>query len=226
MARPSPITVGTLALAVFVMAAAAYILFRPPDRADVTAAPEPPEETPPSVKVDPPRALPRIVASSPPEVRRQPPPPTPPPPPPLPEVEQPRAPDAAFVLDSGAAGTERVFRIAEHNQQMIKEGDERVFETLNLAETTRAAIRRINEEAAKRARTSLEANPRNPPRTDEAEPERRAAIKNLLGDDASSQFDNTELAAVRHLRLQARAKWTGPLRSGAASPPVVTPAAP
>jgi hypothetical protein len=214
MARPSPITVGTVVLAVGVLGAAVYVLSRSRERviASSTVADEvsgaPPR--PAVLAVDPPNtaAGPRGVAApaSPLPVLS--------PPPPLAERAA-AAPDAAFAAETGTAN-ERLRSIAARNQRLITESDERVFEALKLSDATRAAIRRINDEASARARVALEAAPPHPPRTDESAPERRAAIKDLLGEDAAGQFDNAESAVIRHLRIQARTK---PLSGAAPAAP-------
>src|SRR3954471_3894983 len=234
MARPSPITLGAIALTVVVTALAISVAVRPrtrleasPAAADGTAAAFPapePNEAAPGTVADGPLAF-RPGATAGPSVA-----------PPAPAVadpaltaqagEAPPPPDASFAADPGTARKPHVLAIADRNQKIIEVGDENVFDTLRLPDTTRAAIRHLNEDAATRARAAIDRDPLHPPRTDEGAPERRAALETLLGDEAASQFANSEMAATRHLRLLARTRARGlPAASAAPSPSVLTPGA-
>jgi len=224
--RVSPLIVALAGIAVAVLGAEGYLLFRPhrrntpaavapapsdePDRQPAAATPVPPQPAPPVQAVEAPVA--------------------PAPPPPL-ELPQPPAASVAEPptreMQNGAV-KKRAMLMADHNQRVTLEADERSFDTLRLPDTTRAAIRQINANYVKTTRDSIEANATawspgeqlgaNLAKNDEADRARRAALKEVLGADGVSAFETAEYAAARRLRRQYSAQWARELEAQAPLP--------
>jgi hypothetical protein len=127
-----------------------------------------------------------------------------------------------------AAVKKRALLMADHNQRVTLEADERAFETLRLPDATRTAIRQINAGYVKTARDSLEANAAawtpgeqlgaNVAKNDESDRARRAALKEVLGADGVAAFETAEYAAARRLRRQYSAAWAQDLEQQAPLP--------
>ena len=122
----------------------------------------------------------------------------------------------------------RALLMADHNQRVTLEADERAFETLRLPDPTRTAIRQINAGYVKTARDFLEANAAawspgeqlgaNVAKNDESDRARRAALKEVLGADGVAAFETAEYAAARRLRRQYSAQWAQELEQQAPLP--------
>ena len=222
--RVSPIIVGLTAIAVLVMGTGGYLLLRPhPRHVPAVAALAEADDSEPEPIAAPPAPAPPLAAASAPA------PPAPDPPPP----EAPR-PSAAAPVDppprevQSAAVKKRALLMADHNQRVILEADERAFEALQLPDATRAAIRQINASYVKSRRDAIEANAAawspgeqlgaNLAKSDESDRARRAALKEVLGADGVSAFETAEYAAARRLRRQYSAQWAQELEQQAPLP--------
>ena len=116
------------------------------------------------------------------------------------------------------AGTEmelgrRQRLLAAHRRQMIRDADEQTFQTLNLPEPTRAAIRAIDDDYSRATQALQDPGPnapgdfRNPEVDLNAEQTRHAAIANLLGPEGARTFSAAERKAERNLRNRLRPQW-------------------
>jgi hypothetical protein len=209
-ARISPIIIGLGMVAAAGAGLGAYRLVRSPSRGPAPAAAGrggddgarasvvEPSAPPPRVPVSPPLAL---VPAPEPEARR---------------------PGTA----TNVALKQRALLMADHNERIVEDADERAFEAMKLPDETRLAIRRINDRYATATHEFLAVNPStwspgeqqgaNIANSEEADRARRAALKDLLGIDGVSAFEGTEHAAVR--RLQRRYGGQDDERGDAPSP--------
>ncbi len=200
MRRLSPIVVGSLILAPSILGVELYLLLGSHRRpAPTMAAPEP-EELPVAPR-------PQMVA---------PPPAHPPQPGPPPPQDSPSATDEGVDGGTEIALLRRQRVLAANRLQMIRQADEETFQTLNLPETTRAALRAIDDEyvranQALQARREAEQNAgvdsHFPAGDINAEQTRHAAIDSLLGPAGASAFTAAERKAERHARNQLRPQW-------------------
>jgi hypothetical protein len=188
MRRLSPITIATALLAAAVIGGGGYLVSRPRHHAGiadppVAAPPDPParveaiEERPQGdVRLRPPALAPLAIAA-------------PEPPPSVTSVLPAPAVDA--LPPAMSLLRRRQQALAAAGQRATRDADERLFETLRLPETTRAAVRQVNDES-ERSGGDVRA--------------RRAALETLLGSDAAKAFDAAEFDAVHRLRVQTR-RW-------------------
>jgi hypothetical protein len=119
--------------------------------------------------------------------------------------------------------------IAAHKKQLIDEADEKAFEVVKASEATRMAIRRINEEYARRlqaipapsaiGQAVAQGSGSAPDSYDAARAARQAAIAEALGPDAARDFENAERTAEVSVRAHLRRQWGRELRANAGSPP-------
>jgi hypothetical protein len=211
MARLSPITIGLSGLMVIFLGATIFLVVRPRDDADLSLLSSPPA---------PPAPAPEIA-------------PAPPPPPPAPPQPIP-APEPAAVVETVAAESDaqpsaetapapalgrRGLLVVNHNRR-LQEADEQVFVTLNLAETTRAEVRRINEEYRKRSEVDptqaggagLGSAGIDSAGTAPANTARQDALRLLLGAVPAREFEAAERGAVLRLRGKYRFEWGRQLR--------------
>ena len=204
MARLSPITIGLSILMIVFLGAAIFLFVRPRHRA------RPSDDADLSLLTSPPAPPPIAVA---------PPPPPPPPVPPRP------APEPVAIVETAADGDaqptaetppapalgRRGLLVVNHNRR-LQEADEQVFVTLNLPETARAEVRRINEEYRKRT----EIDPTQPggasPGTAAANLARQDSLRLLMGEVPAREFEAAERAAVLRLRGKYRFEWGRQLR--------------
>ena len=223
-ARVSPLIVGLAAIAVLVVGTAGYLLSRP-HRRNVSALAEPvsADDSEPQPLAAPPAPAPPVqlpaAASTP--AAPAPPPAAPQPPAALGSEPPPREVQTAAVK-------QRALLMADHNQRVTLEADERAFDTLKLPDPTRAAIRQINASYVKSRRDAIEANAAawspgeqlgaNLAKSDESDRARRAALKEVLGADGVSAFETAEYAAARRLRRQYSAQWAQELEQQAPLP--------
>ncbi len=222
--RVSPLIVALAAIAVAAMGTAGYLLVRPRPRKVLAAiSGAPPDEpdrqlvAPPPIPEEP--APPAAVAA-----RAQ---PRPLEPPQAPAASGPERP-APKTQTQIVAVKKRALLMADHNQRVTLEADERAFETLRLPDPTRTAIRQINAGYVKTARDFLEANAAawspgeqlgaNVAKNDESDRARRAALKEVLGADGVAAFETAEYAAARRLRRQYSAQWAQELEQQAPLP--------
>ena len=219
--RVSPVIVTLAAIAVAVMGAAGYLLVRPhPPKVFAAISAAPPDE-PERPLVAPPPIPEESPAPAPPTARAQ----------PLHVDPQPPAasgPEPTAPATQIAAVKKRALLMADHNQRVTLEADERAFETLQLPDATRTAIRQINAGYVKTARDFLEANAAawtpgeqlgaNVAKNDESDRARRAALKEVLGADGVAAFETAEYAAARRLRRQYSAAWAQELEQQAPLP--------
>jgi hypothetical protein len=215
--RVSPLIVALAAIAAAVMGTAGYLLVRPrPPKVLAAISAAPPD--------DPERQL-----VAPPTIREEPPAPAPAQPPHVdPEPPAAPGPEPTAPATQIAAVKRRALLMADHNQRVTLEADERAFETLQLPDPTRTAIRRINAGYVKTARDSIEANAAawtpgeqlgaNVAKNDESDRARRAALKEVLGTDGVAAFETAEYAAARRLRRQYSAQWAQELQQQAPLP--------
>jgi hypothetical protein len=224
--RVSPLIVGLAAIAITLVVAEGYLLFRPhsPKASAVVTAASPDDSD--RQPIAPPPALPPAAAPSLPAVSA----------PAAPEATAPDPPQAVAAPPAEAATPEaqhaavkkRALLMADHNQRVVLEADEQAFEALRLPDQTRAAVRQINGNYVKTTRDFLEANPpawspgeqlgANLAKSDESDRTRRAALKEALGADGVTTFETAEYAAVRRLRRQYSAQWARELESQAPLP--------
>ena len=129
------------------------------------------------------------------------------------------------VLDAGSSERRRALAVAAHNEALRRLADERVFESRKLADATRDAIRRINQDFAVNMRANIQApqdfatdevpaHGRDAGGTNgraELEQVRRAALDSLLGPDEARIFEVAEQVAARALAPRYRRAWSGPL---------------
>jgi hypothetical protein len=200
MRRLNPIVVGSLILAPSILGVELYLLFGSHRRpAPTIAAPEPAE-----LPVAP---RPRTVAA---QIA---PPPVPRPPP---SQDLPSATDD--VIDGGTelALLRRQKALVANRLQMIRQADEETFQTLNLPEATRAAIRAIDDDytraneafqARREADQAAGVDSRLPAGDINAEQTRHAAIASLLGPAGASAFAAAERKAERQVRNRLRPQW-------------------
>ena len=142
---------------------------------------------------------------------------------PAPEPEAPRPGTATSV-----ALKQRALLMADHNERIVEEADERAFEAMKLPDETRLAIRRINDRYATATHEFLAANPStwspgeqqgaNIANGEEADRARRAALKDLLGIDGVAAFEGAEHAAVRRLQRRYGGQWAQELEQKAPLP--------
>jgi hypothetical protein len=225
MTRISPLLLGVAGIGLALIGAEGYLLFRPhrrPAPAVVETPPDDDSERRPAVaSPEPPRPVQALPAESAPVA------PVPAVQPPQPEVEPP------VERVQNAALKKRALLMANHNQRVIQEADERAFETMKLPDATRAAIRRINDGYVKTTRDFLDANPptwspgeqvgANLAKSDEADRARRAALKDVLGADGVSAFETAEYSAARRLRRQYSGQWAQELDQQAPLPEGLAP---
>jgi len=220
--RFSPIIVGLAAIAVLVLGTEGYLLLRPHER-NVSAA-----DSEGRSRAAPPAPAPPV---QPPPTASAPAAPAPPPEAPQPAVAAGGEPPPREV--QSAAIKKRALLMGDHNQRVTLEADERAFDTLQLPDATRAAIRQINAGYVKTTRDAIEANAAawspgeqlgaNLAKNDDADRARRAALKEALGADGVSAFETAEYAAARRLRRQYSAQWAQELEQQAPLPPGMPP---
>lgn len=200
MGRANTIIVGSVVLAPLVLGIEGYAVFRPHRRARA-AAPALDEAAP--APVQPARAVPE-------------PPPPQPAPAPIPPAA---APEAAPAAEPASAPSEAVLveaaddpmvlqrqrALQEHRRLVIQAADEKAFDTLNLPDAQRAAIRRINDEYV-RALHAMQPGAAEPNSGVDlnADQTRRAAIENVLGAEGMPAFTVAERRAERRVRAQLR----------------------
>ena len=142
---------------------------------------------------------------------------------------------ASAARSVGAALRRHDLLLAEHNQQAIREADERAFAQLNVPEHQRVTIRLLNERMA-RARQELIAaerddlTPEGQAGTsiaigDQVARERQTAVKEILGADLYQSFQVTETAEIRRLQRRYRIQWAQELDEQAPLPPGLPPRA-
>jgi type IV secretory pathway VirB10-like protein len=197
MARANVILVGAIILAPAIVGAEGYAIYRTHLRtakrsADSAEPAEPVAEAPPA-------PAPPIEAP-------------PPPPPPAPRLEAPAAPapppgdDTAAVADPVVSRRQR--GLYERRRQVIHDADEQVFDTLNLPEAQRAAIRAIDDQYGRAltslAEAALASDFQNVVTDGNAEQTRRTAIAGVLGPDMSHVFTFAERKAERGVRNRLR----------------------
>ena len=215
MARLSPITIGMATLMVGVLCAAVFLVLRPRH----------------AVRGDAPELV-QLPAPAPPVAERTVAPPATPSPRRSPEPIP--APEPALAVETPPAGASepespeprppvqpasRPLLVVNHNRRM-QEADEQVFAALNLPDSTRAAVRLINEEYRKRTERDAEAvagggGGTSAPGAAEARAAldaRRDALVQLLGGEPARQFDAAERGAVQRLRGKYRFQWGRQLR--------------
>jgi hypothetical protein len=223
VARPSPITVAVFVLTVVPVVAAAFLVFRPRHRHETASIENVAEEpAPPPALPEAPAVIEKArVHAAPPAAEPVAEPVAPAPPPaqvqgtPLPE-------------DTMGVFKRRTSLIAAHRKQLLDEADERVFTTMNIPESTRSAVRKINEEFGKRLEvlptpdqrapnTAQGSNP-SPDSYDGAREARRAAIGGLLDSESAQAFERAEHTAEADLRAHYRRSWNKELRASAPFP--------
>jgi hypothetical protein len=197
----NPLLVGSLILAPLLLGFEVYVIFHSGRHSRPKAAALAPEETPEVAEMPRPRpAAPRPA----------PPPESPPPAP----AELPAASNEA--VDAGAEIElgRRQALLAEYRRKIVLDADEQVLQTLNLPESTRAAIRTIDSEYVRATTQPLPpADPkvlaalRNPADDPNAAEIRRTALESLLGPETARTFTLEERKAEHHLRNQLRPQW-------------------
>jgi hypothetical protein len=229
VARPSPITIGVLVIGAAVAVAGIHVLSRSSRHADESPPPAP---SPPEPPAEPAPAAPR--APRPPLPPRRPPVAAAPAPapaaPPAAPAPAPTPAPARTPLDLAAAVRSPMRGLADklalqrrgmlragHKAQLYKDADEQVFETLKLPETTRTAIRQINDEFGRKTQDMLGAHPdslsvdqeigASLANTKDTERSRAAALATLLGPDGAKSFNAAEYSAVRRMRGQYTRQW-------------------
>ncbi len=202
MARLSPITLSLAAIMVAILGGAVFLLVH--SRREPATAGEP-VAVPAPTPVAPARA-----------------PDPAPPPPAMPVVavtETPVEVDAQASADDQPppAPNRRGLLVINHNRR-LQEADENVFASLGLPESTRASIRRINDEYRRRtepgggdaaAAGAIAATGSDATAALEA---RKNALASLLGADSAKSFDAEERSAVMRLRGKYRYEWGRQLR--------------
>jgi hypothetical protein len=198
LARPHPIFIGLVAMAGLVIGLEVHLLHRSRRRAAPVVSDEAPfAEAPPpapAAAVAPAPVAPPVPAA------------LPPPSPPVQPSSSAAAASGAIPAgadggtDQGPAQTKRPLFVRPEPERVLRDADEQAFETLQLPEATRAAIRKINETYADTQR-QLRAGLIT---TTEGLPTRREAIQQLLGAEAGHQFETAEHVATKQLRSQYR----------------------
>jgi hypothetical protein len=219
--RVSPLIVVLAAIAVMVVGTAGYLLVRPHPRRVFAAGSSADSDEPAAQWVAPSPAPPPVMAA----------PVAPPPPSPPLERPQPPAvssPEPTARETQNAAVKKRALLMADHNQRVRLESDERAFESLQLPDPVRAAIRQINATHVRTMRDAIEANAAasspgeqlgaNVAKNDESDRARRAALREVLGADGVAAFETAEHAAARRLRRQYSAQWAQELEQEAPLP--------
>jgi hypothetical protein len=235
--RPNPITLGVLALAVAVLGAGIYLVVRPHHPAVAPTAEDPAEELLRGAPPAPPAPAPERLIRPRPPISRAAPRAAPPPaaePAPVEAAAQPAAAAAAASAASAAALKKRELREAAHHLQLRQAADEQLFESRNIPEAARAAIRKLNQEQGEQAQAFLNAQPAelgsreqingSLAHNGDAERARWTSLSDLLGADAAKDFTTAESVAARKLRTQYRQQWAD--EDAAAAPPRPPPAAP
>jgi hypothetical protein len=200
-ARANAIVVGVLVLAPAIVGAEAYAIYRtfrrlPQGSAESVRS----SESPASGEADAPDLI--AFPADPPEAPEAPPPP------------RPAAPTQAAAGGDGTAGevepavTRRQRALYQRRAQVIREADERVFDTLGVPDEQRAAIRSIDLEYARTlatiAASGNEVELRNEAIDANAEQTRRQAIGDVLGPDTTRAFNFAERKAERIVRNRHR----------------------
>jgi hypothetical protein len=195
MARANAILVGAIVLAPTIVGAEGYAIYhrlhRPPKQSAEVA---PPAE---HISQD-------LPAPSPPAVET----PAPPPPPRQPEVAAPPPPDDGTTGEIDPTTARRQRALYERRAQVIQDADEQAFDTLNLSDAQRAAIRAIDEQYARTLTTIANATDDSTLPTftvdSNAEQTRRTAIAGVLGPDTVHTFNFVERKAERRVRNHYR----------------------
>ena len=230
--RLSPITLGVLALAIVVFGTASLALWRSRHRAPIAAAPQsqelgetsrwapgdrapPPGPSAPSAVPSAPAQPALAGASDPPAAMDL-------------TSEQTGVDAGARAVDNTVAVQNRQRLVAAHNLQLIVQADEQAFVSLKLADDTRVAIRKIDEDFGNRARAALNVAPDQTTvdrqiglgiaGNDQAERDRRSAIRTLLGPEGATDFETAEYAEARRLRIRYRRQWAEELDATAPWP--------
>jgi hypothetical protein len=199
MARPNAILLGAIVLAPAIVVADGYAVYRAHHR--------------PAKRSDEGAALAEAPAQAPASAARAPePPPAAPPPPARPPETAAAPPTSPAGDDPGAAVEPVVVRrqrgLYERRRQVVHDADEQVFETLNLPDAQRAAIRAIDEEYGRTLASIAEAPDApsfpNVAIDSNAEQTRRTAIAGVLGPDAARAFNLSERKAERRVRNHLR----------------------
>ncbi|HLK91200.1 MAG TPA: hypothetical protein VKZ18_14980 [Polyangia bacterium] len=189
-----------MVLAPLILGIEGYVVFRSHHRARAAA---PVDDAPPAL-VGPAAA----AQASPP------PPPAPPPPPPAAEPAPPAAESAPEPSEAVAEVAQdpvllqRQRALQQHQRMLIRAADEKAFDTLNLPDAQRAAIRAINDQYV-RSLQALQAISPGGEDTNHgvdlnADQTRRAAITDVLGADAMPGFTFAERKAERRVRAMLR----------------------
>jgi hypothetical protein len=223
--RLSPITIGLLALAAVVAAIALYVLLRSPSVPEPAPPPPEPDEAPTRQERRPP------AASAPAHPRELPPMSTPSAPPAQPQPPDVAAPVVAAAIapapsrDAGQSiNRGRGLLVAQLFHKRRLEADERAFESLKMGEATRTSIRQINDAYKKQideawTGSGVDGAPADPPGAPSnaaATRARHEALVNLLGADASREFEAAERAAIQQVRGKYRVEGARLLRLQAA----------
>jgi hypothetical protein len=194
MPRANAILIGAIVLAPTIVGAEGYSIYRtlhPPPKQSAESAPPAP-----IIMQAPPVPPPRVAETM-----------APPPPPRQPETPPP-PPDNGVGGEVDPTTARRQRAICERRAQVIHDADEQIFDTLNLPDAQRAAIRAIDEQYALTLTTIADA----PYDSDfpsftvdrNAEQTRRTAIAGVLGPDTSHTFTLAERKAERHVRNHYR----------------------
>lgn len=204
MGRANTIIVGSVVLAPLILGIEGYFVFRPHHRARAVAAPAVEEPAP---AVSPPAPGQPVVAAQP--------PPSPAPPAPGPSADE-RAPaaetsppsDAWVEAEQDPSVVQRQRILREHRRVVIRAADEKAFDTLNLPNDQRAAIRSINDQyvrslQALQAASAGAADPNSGVDLN-ADQTRRAAITNVLGAEGMPAFNLAERKAEHRVRAELR----------------------
>ncbi|HEY6477078.1 MAG TPA: hypothetical protein VI456_10885 [Polyangia bacterium] len=195
MARANAILIGAIVLTPTIVGAEGYAIYRTLHRSPKQSAEGmPPAET---LAQELPAPPPRAVET-----------PTPPPPPRPPEAPPPPSSDDSAAGEADPTTARRQRALYERRAQVIHDADEQVFDTLNLPDAQRAAIRAIDEQYARTLATiaNADGDPALPTFTvdSNAEQTRRTAIAGVLGADATQTFNSVERKTKRRVRNQMR----------------------
>jgi hypothetical protein len=197
MARPSPLVVGTVILAPLILGLEIYVFHGSHHRAATAVVASAPET---SAAPSLPSTSATIASTT---ARPEPAP-----------SRSPANPVAATAEPTDAGGEDAYLRrrrlLADYRRQIMQAADEQTFQTLNLPDATRSAIRAIDDTYVRSLQT-LQAPTAiaygdgglRPPDLS-AEHTRQAAIGELLGPEAAREFTTTERRAERQLRNQIR----------------------
>lgn len=222
MVRLSSLTIGLFVLVIVVLGVGIYLVARPRHPIDIVSVPAgdlpsaPPLGSRETEVQRRPMTLPPVVLDEPP-----------------PQGEQANSVDGSTGSDGlpgerdrqdgrETATTKRGLLIALNNQKRREEADERVFEVRKMPETTRVAIRQLNEAYTDRIRASWKtkldsliagAPPDTaPPHTTDAERARRDAIDKILGVDTGREFGAAERVSIQQVRGKYRLEQARLLR--------------